>query len=173
MYLRHASVVGVVIMAAIFASVAAPLQAQTPSYGGIGATVANFNAVNPNGVGKPPAGVTYYRVGSTQSGRVSQYHVVVGWTSKRNGSGLLARLTGRELPTDAQIVKPYNGYCAVYRSHWLGQALRIPQVQGGPRRADRLTYIIVYAPTRAGAERAKVGHWWNAVTASGVPICRG
>ena len=88
MYLKHVSVVGVVIMAAIFASVAAPLQAQTPSYGGIGATVANFNAANPNSVGKPPAGVTYYRVGSTQSGRVSQYHVVIGCMSKRNGPGL-------------------------------------------------------------------------------------
>lgn len=172
MYLKHASGVGVVIMTAIFAFVAAPLQARTPSYVGIGATVANFYAVNPHGPGKPPAGTTYYRVDSPSSERVTFYHVVVGWTSRRSASGLLARLTGRGLPRDAQLVKPYNGYCAVYRSRWLGKVVfELPQRFGG--HVHRTGYIIVYAPTRAGAKRAKVGFWWNGASASLVPICRG
>jgi hypothetical protein len=149
-----------------------PLQARTRSYGGIGATVANFYAANPHGQGKPPAGTTYYRVDRTTGGRVSNYHVVVGWTSKRSASGLLARLT-RELPRDAQLVKPYNGYCAVYRSRWLGKVVfGLPRRYGGLR-VFRTGYIIVYAPTRAGAKRAKVGFPWNGSGASLTPMCRG
>ena len=173
MYLKHASVVGVVIMAGIFASVAAPLQARTPSYGGIGTTVANFYAANPHGQGKPVARTTYYRVDSTRGGRVIFYHVVVGWTSKRSASGLLARLTGRALPRDARVVKPYNGYCAVYQSRWLGKVVFGLPRRFGTRRVFRTGYIIVYAPTRAGAKRAKVGSWWNGASASLAPICRG
>lgn len=162
MYRISASVAGVVIMTAIFASIATP--ARTPAYGGIGSTVANFYAVNPHGQGKPPAGTTYYRVGQTWGGRVINYHVVVGWTSKRTGSGLLARLTRRVLPRDARLVKPYDGYCAVYSSRWLAKTVFELQ---------RTAYVIVYAPTRAGAKRAKVGYWWNGASASVVPKCRG
>ncbi len=43
------------------------LQARTPPYGGVGATVASFNAANQNRPGKPSAGATYDRVGGTQS----------------------------------------------------------------------------------------------------------
>ena len=101
------------------------------------------------------------------------YRVVVGWTSKRSASGLLARLTGRALPRDARLVKPYNGYCAVYRSRWLGEVVFGLPRRFGTRRVFRTGYIIVYAPTRAGAKRAKVGFWWNGASASLVPICRG
>ena len=61
MNLKPRAVLGVVMMAAIFAFVAAPLQAQTPEYGGIGATTPSFYAANPHRPGKPPAGITYYR----------------------------------------------------------------------------------------------------------------
>ena len=37
----------------------------------------------------------------------------------------------------------------------------------------RTGYIIVYAPTRAGAKRAKVGFWWNGANPSLARICRG
>jgi hypothetical protein len=49
----------------------------------------------------------------TRNGRVDDYHVVVDWNSKRSTSALLARLTGRELPSDAKLIKPYNGFCAI------------------------------------------------------------
>ena len=81
----------------------------------------------------------------------SRCHIVVGWTSKRNAAGLLTLLAGSNLPPDATAVKPYNGYCAVFRSAWLG-------------RVDGLPYIIVYAPQH---------RWWNGVNTSLHPLCRG
>ena len=171
--MRRGSSVGVVVVAGALLSMAAPLQARAPTYGGIGATVASFDAVNAHGSGKPPTGATYYRVGSTRGGRVLGYSVVVGWRSQRSASGLLARLTGRELPSDAQVVKPYNGYCAVYRSNWLGRVLFGLPRQFGTGHVFKTGYIIVYAPTPAGAKRAKVGLWWNGASASLVPLCRG
>jgi hypothetical protein len=62
------ALVGVVSVAAIFAFVAAPLQAETAAYGGLGATPARFYAANPHGAGTPPAGQTYYRIDETQKG---------------------------------------------------------------------------------------------------------
>jgi hypothetical protein len=74
---------------------------------------------------------------------------------------VLRRLTGRELPPDAHLVKPYDGYCAIYRSRWLG------------RRVQAMPYIIVYAPTRAAAKRRHFGGQWNGVSAQVDPACRG
>ena len=122
-------VAAVAIIAALVAVAASPLQAREPAYGGIGATIAQFNAAHPNRPGKPSAGTIYYRIDTTRNGRVEDYHVVVGWKSKRSTSALLARLTGRELPSDAKIVNPYNGFCAMYRSRWLGRVIGLPDIQ--------------------------------------------
>ena len=79
--------------------------------------------------------------------------MTVGWTQKRSASQLLARLTGKQLPADAVALKPYNGYCAVYRSRWLGRVIGLP-------------YIVVYVPEHQ--------RWWtNGATASRAPACRG
>jgi hypothetical protein len=158
------ALVGVVSVAAIFAFVAAPLQAGTPAYGGVGARLASFDAANAHGVGTPPAGQTYYQVDNTRQGRVTDYHVVVGSPSKRSTSAILARLTGQELPNDAQVVKPYNGYCAVYRSRWLGKVLwGLPRHYFG--KLERFGYAIVIVNRKGG--------WWNEVNSSIVPACRG
>ena len=144
-------VAAVAIIAALVAVGASPSQAREPAYGGIGATIADFNAAHANGRGNPPAGTTYYRVDRTRNGRVEDYHVIVGWKSKRSTSELLARLTGRELPSDAKIVKAYAGYCAIYRSRWLGHVMGLP-------------YITVYAPKNKS---------WNGVWAGLGPACKG
>jgi hypothetical protein len=94
------------------------------AYGGIGATVADFAAAHPDGLGKPPAGTTYYHINSTRGGRVIGYQVVIGWPARYRPYVVLRRLTGRELPPDAKVVKPYNGYCAIYRSRWLGRRVQ-------------------------------------------------
>jgi hypothetical protein len=148
----------------VFASAgASPSRASKLPYGGIGATVANFYASNPHGKGKPPVGTTYYRVGTAEHGRVIQYSVVVGWRSGYRASAILRRLTGRrELPSDAHVVQPYDGYCAIYRSRWLSRVTHL-----------HFPYVIVYAPTRAGAKRANVGWPWNFATSSMDPACRG
>src|SRR5262249_19646643 len=149
MHLRAiAAAVGIMLMCGTSAVGAAPLGGKTLAYGGIGASVASFYAANPHGVGRPPAGKRYYRVDDTRNGRVSSYHLVVGAGSAPNSAELLARLTGTELPPDAQLVKPYNGYCAVYRSRWLGNVVfGLPQ-QFGARHVLRTAYIIVYVPKR-------------------------
>jgi hypothetical protein len=148
MHPRVGGVAGIVLATA--AAAAAPLQARTPVYGGIGATIANFQAAHRNAAGRPPAGVTYYRMGDTLDGRVVSYHVVVGWKSRRNPSEVLVRLTGSRLPPDAKVVQPYNGSCAVYGSRWLGRVVGAP-------------YVVVYAPAE----------WENGAMASRAPKCRG
>ena len=102
------------------------------------------------------------------------YHVVVGWKSKPSYSEVLARLTGRELPRAAELVQAFNGYCEVYSSRWLGHVIfGLPRQRGG--RLFRTGYIIVYVPTREGAnrDRANLGFRWNGESASLVPQCRG
>lgn len=143
---------------------ASPSGASTLTYGGIGATLADFSASNPDGPGKPPPGTTYYRIDRAQNGRVLGYHVVIGWPTRYRPYVVLRRLTGRELPSDVRVVKPYNGYCAIYRSRWLSRVAGPP----GP-----FLYIVVYAPTRAAAKRAGVGWPWNGVEVSIDPNCRG
>ena len=146
-------VVLVAVVLTVAAAAASSLQVPTPSYGGIGATFRNFKADHQDAPGKPPKGTTYYRVDETRRGRVWVYHVIVGWRQKRGASQLLARLTGKQLPADAVALKPYNGYCAVYRSRWLGRVIGLP-------------YIVVYVPEHQ--------RWWtNGATASQAPACRG
>ena len=102
------------------------------------------------------------------------YHVVVGWKSKPSYSEVLARLTGRELPRAAELVQAFNGYCEVYSSRWLGHVIfGLPRQRGG--RLFRTGYIIVYVPTREGANRegGNTGFKWNGESASLVPRCRG
>jgi hypothetical protein len=178
-------VVGVVTMAASVAFAAVPLQAGTAAYGGLGATPARFYATNAHGAGTAPAGQTYYRVDEAQKGnvvyhhvvvgspgRVVSYHVDVGSPTKRSASALLARLTGRELPSDAQLVKPYNGYCAVYRSRWLGKV-----IFGLPRRyygkLERFGYAILYVNRNARSYSSTRWPHRNEVNLSLAPICRG
>jgi len=151
MLTKTSQVAAVAIVASLVAAGASPLQAREPAYGGIGATIAHFNAAHANRRGKPPAGTTYYRIDRTRNGRVEDYHVVVGWKSNRSTSGLVARLTGRELPSDAKIVKAYAGDCAIYRSRWLGRVIGLP-------------YITVYASKDT---------WWNGVWAGLGPACKG
>ena len=121
------------------------------TYAGIGATVADFRAAHATTAGRPPAGATYYRIERIHNGRVAGYHVVVGWTAGRSTSAILARLTGRGLPSDAKLVVPYNGFCATYRSRWLGRVIGLPIIQ-------------VSAPTHA---------WWNGVWTGRGPSPRG
>ncbi len=80
MRLLSIPMLGLLVAALTLSFVAAPLQAGNP-YGGIGATVANFYAANPHGTGKPSTGMTCYRVGAIQGGRVIGFNVVVGWRS--------------------------------------------------------------------------------------------
>jgi hypothetical protein len=172
---KRSSLVGVVV-AATLALGASPLQAQpSPPYGGIGATVARFNAAHQNGYGHPPVGITYYRVDSDRGGRVWAYHVVVGWRSYRSDAVLLERLTGPQLPADAKLVQPYNGYCAVYQSRWVGRVIYgLPRsFPGTGGQVLRTAYIIVYVPTRAGAKRHGVGYGWNGAVAVLGPKCEG
>jgi hypothetical protein len=135
---------------AVFAFLASPLQAQT-SYGGVGASLVSFEAAHTDAPGKPPAGVTYFRATVTHNGRVWMYHVVVGWQRKRDPTKVFS-LLARDLPPDAKAVKPYDGYCAIYRSRWLG-------------RATGLSYIVLYAPHSKW--------WWNGASISRVGKCRG
>lgn len=160
--MRNASLV-VVMLAGGISLFAAPLQAGTPAYGGVGASVASFYAANPNGVGEPSAGKTYYKVDATRNGRVISYHVVVRWTAKRQAQVLLARLTGSNLPRDATLVQPYNGYCAIYESRWLGRAVFALRSPSGGFRPG---YVIVYVPEHQP-------QWSNAVNASTASDCRG
>jgi hypothetical protein len=166
MHLRATTAVGIMLMCGTSAVGAAPLRGRALAYGGIGATVASFYTANPHGVGRPPAGKSYYRVDETRNGRVSSYHVVVGAGSAPSATGLLARLTGTELPTDAHLVKPYNRYCAVYRSRWLGKVVFGLPGPFGTHHVFRTAYIIVYVPEREPL-------WSNGVMASLAPACRG
>lgn len=135
---------------AVVAFRALPVQARPP-YAGVGATVASFEAAHTNGRGNPPPGVTYFRATVTHNGRVWVYHVVVGWKTKRDPIKIFSVLV-RDLPRDARAVTRYDGYCAVYRSRWLGRVTGFP-------------YIVLYAPH---------GRWWsNGATVSRVAKCRG
>jgi probable HAF family extracellular repeat protein len=135
------------------------------AYGGIGATVSHFYTVNPQGDGKGPAGKTYYRIDNIRKGHVTSYHVVGGGPSKQRASELMARLHGKELPGDAQLVKPHKGQCTIYRSRWLGKV-----VFGLPRRfapdglIKRYGYAIVYVTRDARALAA-------AISTSLTPAC--
>ncbi len=170
---------GVVAVAAIFAFVGdavAGVAAHPPgdplpppvaaAYGGLGAKLASFSAANLHGIGTPPAGQTYYQVDDSLNGRVSAYHVLVGSTLQLGASAFLARLTkDGKLPSDARLVKPYNGTCAVYRSRWLGKVtFGLPHRVGGGK-GSRFGYAIVYVNRNSPSS--------NGVNVSLAPDCRG
>ena len=124
---------GAVVAAATLSLVAAPLQAQSPAYGGIGARLSHFNALNPPNSGTPPVGVAYYRIADLRSGRVASYHVALSPQSQLTATKLRRLLTGRELPADAKQIKRWKpdldgGHCAVYKSRWLRRRLYGPYV---------------------------------------------
>ena len=125
---------GVLAGAAALLVFAAPLHARALSYGGIGATVAAFSAARPSGAERPRSQSVYYQIDNVRSGRVSNYHVVVNGR-QRSGQELLTLMTAHGLPTDARMVKAYNGSCAIYQSRWLGHVLYGP-------------YVVVYASSR-------------------------
>ena len=134
----------VVVLAAFLA---APLSAQT-TYGGIGATISHFNAQNPHGSGTPPAGAAYYRIDDPRWGRAVQYHVEFNPQSKLSTADLKRLMTVGELPADARQIKRWkhgvgNGYCAVYKSRWLGRVLYGPYVVIYVSAADQTTLAYV------------------------------
>jgi hypothetical protein len=116
----------------MLALVASPLQARTFSYGGIGANASSFYAQNAHAPGAPPAGVHYYRIDDKRDGRVATFHVVLNRKQKLTGAEIKRLVTGRELPADAVQVQGWkyfqfwNGYCAIYKSRWLGRVLYGP-----------------------------------------------
>jgi hypothetical protein len=149
--LSVAFAVALLVCVGALAAEAAPAAHRAPApYGGIGATVAQFKAAHATAPGRPPAGTTYYRIDQVRNGRVMDYHVVVGWKSARTTTAILARLSGNQLPRDAKLVMPYNGFCATYRSPWLGRVIGLSSIQ-------------VSAPTHA---------WWNGVWAARGPVAR-
>ena len=96
--LTSVAVALLIVFVAAWAAEAAPRRTAAMPYGGIGATVVEFNAAHATAPGRPPAGTTHYRIEHVRNGRVMDYHVVVGWKSARTPSAILARLTGHQLP---------------------------------------------------------------------------
>ena len=119
---------GTLVAALTLGFVAAPLQAGI-RYGGIGAVLSRFDAQNAHGSGTPPLGSAYYRIDDLRRGRVAAYHVELNPQSKLSTAELKRLVTASELPKDSKQVKGWThpvsggGYCAVYRSRWLGRAL--------------------------------------------------
>lgn len=129
-------VLGALVAATTLAFVAAPLQART-AYGGIGAVLSRFNAQNPHVSATPLVGVAYYQVDDPRAGRVAAYHVVLNPQSNLTTAELKRLVTATELPADAEQIKNWKhtplgiGYCAVYKSRWLGRVLYGPYVVVG------------------------------------------
>ena len=144
------------VVAAAVAWIATPVSAH-PTYGGVGAAVADFDALNAHGSAAPPLGRAYYEVDDTRAGRVAAYHVVLNPKSKLSTVALRRLVTGRELPADVQSVQGWKyaelwrGYCAIYKSRWLGGVLYGP-------------YVVLYV-SRSGQTAA--------VMVSTAPACRG
>ncbi|MFL5960126.1 MAG: hypothetical protein ACJ75G_07690 [Gaiellaceae bacterium] len=113
--------------------VVAPVQAGV-RYGGIGAFVWHFDAQNAHGSATPPVGAAYYRIDDSRAGRVAAYHVALNPQSKLSTAQLKRLVTGSELPTDAEHIKGHwnpaagGGYCAIYKSRWLGRRLYGPYI---------------------------------------------
>jgi hypothetical protein len=128
--------------------VAAPVSAQ-PTYGGIGASVSRFYGQNAHASGKPTLGVAYYRIDDERAGRVAAYHVVLDVKSKLTDAELRRLVTGRELPVDVKEVQGWkyaqlwHGYCAIYKSRWLGRLLYGPYVVLYVSRADQTAFVMV------------------------------
>jgi hypothetical protein len=145
----------VLVVVVLAACLAAPLSAQT-TYGGIGATISHFNAQNPHDSGTPPVGAAYYRIDDPRWGRAVQYHVELNPQSKLSTAALERLMTVGELPADAKQIKGWkhgvgSGYCAVYKSRWLGRVLYGP-------------YVVIYVSASDQSTAASV---------STAPFCRG
>ena len=129
------------------ACVAAPVSAQS-TYGGIGASVSRFYGQNARTSGKPPLGVAY-RVDDARAGRVAAYHIVLDAKSKLTNAELRRLVTGRELPVDVKEVQGWKyapiwrGYCAIYKSRWLGRVLYGPYVVMYVSRTDQTAAVMV------------------------------
>jgi hypothetical protein len=136
------------LFAATAACIAAPASAQS-TFGGIGATVSSFYAQNARTSGKPPIGVAGYRIDDKRAGRVAAYHVVLDVKSKLTDAELRRLVTGRELPVDVKEVQAWqyaeiwHGYCAIYKSRWLGRVLYGPYVVLYVSRADQTAFVMV------------------------------
>ena len=119
---------GTLVAALTLGFVAARLQAGI-RYGGIGAVLSRFDSQNAHGSGTPPLGATYYRIDDLRRGRVAAYHVTLNPQSKLSTAELKRLVTASELPMDSKQIKGWahpvsgGGYCAVYRSRWLGGTL--------------------------------------------------
>ena len=114
------------VAAAAAALLARPAATQTLPYGGIGATVSSFHARNPHDGGTPPIGVADYRVTGTRLRRVQAFSVVVNPNSQLSATQLARLLLGTHLPPDTTTVQPWNGYCIILKSRWLGRMIGLP-----------------------------------------------
>ena len=139
------------VAAAAAALLATPAATQTLPYGGIGATVSNFHARNPHGGGTPPIGVAYYRVTGTRLGRVQAYSVVVNPNAQFSAIQLVRLVLWSHLPADTATVQPWNGYCIIFKSRWLGRVIGLPYLWTSVSQAEQTVVI----------------------QASAVPACRG
>jgi hypothetical protein len=130
---RSALMLGTLVVVLTLGVVAAPLQAGI-RYGGIGARLLRFHAQNAHGSGAPQLGAAYYRIDYVRGGRVAQYHVALNPQSNLSTAQLKRLVTGSELPTDAKHIKGHwnpaagGGYCAIYKSRWVGQRLYGPYI---------------------------------------------
>jgi hypothetical protein len=141
------------LVAAVAAYVAIPVSAKTGSgyarYGGIGALAQSFYVQNVYASGRPPIGDAYYRVDDKRAGRVAAYHIVLNGQSKLSDAQLRRLVTGRELPADVtqvqgwKYLQVWHGYCAIYKSRWLGRTLYGPYVVQYVSRADQTASVIV------------------------------
>lgn len=138
-----------VVAAAIL--IAAPAATQTLPYGGIGATVSSFLARNPHSAGTPPIGVVYYQVNATRLGRVLAFGVAVNPKSRLSAIQLVRLVLGTHLPPDTTTVQPWNGYCIILKSRWLGRVIGLPYLWAAATPANQTA----------------------AINASSYPACRG
>jgi hypothetical protein len=129
------------LVVAAAALIATPAATQTLPYGGIGATVSNFHARDPNGGGTPPVGVAYYRVIDSRFGRVEAFSVVVNPKSQFTAIHLVRLVLGTHLPPDTTTVRPWNGYCIVLKSRWLGRKIGLPYLWTSVSQAEQTAVI--------------------------------
>lgn len=99
---------------------AAPTEANNPSYGGLGGTVAAFNAQNPHRAGVVAPGVANYTVDATSAaGRVTAYHVEINAPPPFGDRQRIGLLAGTNLPSDAVEIYLRGNTCIVWRSRSL------------------------------------------------------
>jgi hypothetical protein len=144
------SLVLVVLGATMYAGIvrATPLQTGI-RYGGIGAALSRFDAQNAHGSGTPPLGAAHYQVDDVRGGRVAAYHIALNPQSNLSTAQLKRLVTGSELPTDATHIKGHwnpavgGGYCAIYKSRWVGRRLFGPYIVLHVFAADHMAFAAV------------------------------